>query len=170
MSQPDASTQAILSGDLSLADKIRRLSALGHSRSRIADLVGRSYQQVRQVLVEDERRARRVAEESKVGAGGAAASGVAQASPPFEEIWRLEVEADGVVRLPLPVQAALGVGPGSMVICELEGGGFRLLGPTAALERARSYLTRLPPPGDRSLSQELIADRRAEFIREESDD
>jgi hypothetical protein len=45
-----------------LADRIRTLAAAGHSRADIARMVDRSYQQVRQVLVEDEARSRRAKE------------------------------------------------------------------------------------------------------------
>ena len=47
----------------SISDRIRALAAAGHSRAEIARMMDRSYQQVRQVLVADEARSRRAAEE-----------------------------------------------------------------------------------------------------------
>lgn len=48
----------------SISNRIRALAAAGHSRAEIARMVDRSYQQVRQVLVDDEGRSRRAAEEA----------------------------------------------------------------------------------------------------------
>ena len=44
---------------MNISDRIRSLSAAGHSRAEVARIVDRSYQQVRQVLVADEARAQR---------------------------------------------------------------------------------------------------------------
>jgi hypothetical protein len=44
---------------INISDRIRSLAKAGHSRAEIARIVDRSYQQVRQVLVADEARARR---------------------------------------------------------------------------------------------------------------
>jgi hypothetical protein len=166
-----AAAKAILASDRSISDKIRALAADGWSRSEIADLVSRSYQQVRQVLVEDERRAGRAAGPSP-GAPAAAApppDGVAEESLPFGAALRLKLEPDGVLRLPSAVQAALGVRPGSVLVCELEGETVRILGPRAAWERLRSRLN-LPLAAERDLVAELIAERRTEAAREDRDD
>lgn len=56
----------------SISDRIRALAAQGRSRAEIARLVDRSYQQVRQVLVGDEARARRLARPETGQAPGAA--------------------------------------------------------------------------------------------------
>ena len=166
-----AAAKAIVASDRSISDKIRALALDGWSRSEIAGLVGRSYQQVRQVLVEDERRAgRSAASPAPAGpAQGAPAPGVAEESRPFGAVWRLQLEADGRVRLPGAVQAALNVRPGSVLICELDGDSLLMLGPRAAWERVRSRLN-LPPASERDLVAELIAERRAEAAREDRDD
>ena len=124
-----------------------------------------------QVLVEDERRAgRSAASPAPAGpAQGAPAPGVAEESRPFGAVWRLQLEADGRVRLPGAVQAALNVRPGSVLICELDGDSLLMLGPRAAWERVRSRLN-LPPASERDLVAELIAERRAEAAREDRDD
>ena len=49
------------SNPINISDRIRALAAAGSSRAEIARVVDRSYQQVRQVLVADEARARRSA-------------------------------------------------------------------------------------------------------------
>jgi len=169
----------ILESPRNISDKIRALAAAGYSRSEIAKLVDRSYQQVRQVLVEDERLGRREASrrssspslEGRTGSPEAGiGAGFEEAADTFGGIWRLQLENDGAVRLPKQVQAAMGVQPGGVLICELQGDGLKILTPEAALERARSYLVGLPSSDERDLVQELIDERRAEAAREQAGD
>jgi hypothetical protein len=167
-----AAAAAIVASGRNISDKIRALAGDGWSRSEIADLVDRSYQQVRQVLVEDERRAGRRAARPGLAPPQVDAppvEGVAEEALPFGATWRLKLGSDGVVQLPAAVQAALGVRAGGVLICELEGDSFRILGPRAAWERVRRRLD-LPARSERDLVAELIAERRAEAAREDGDD
>ena len=164
--------KAIVASDRTISDKIRALAGDGWSRSEIADLVHRSYQQVRQVLVEDERRAARAFGPPpfvQPDVDASSSDGMAEEALRFGAVWRLRLEPDGAVRLPSAVQAALGVRPGGVLICELEGDCLRILGPRAAWERVRARL-KLPAASERDLVAELIAERRAEAAREEGDD
>jgi hypothetical protein len=166
VAQPSVDPRAILEGGLSISDKIRRLHAAGYSRARIADLVDRSYQQVRQVLVEDERRANR----GRAAAPRAAPRATVQEpAVAFEGIVRLEVQAGGVIQLPPEVQAALNMRAGGVLIGELGPDRLVILSARAAALKAQALIAGLGNNPDRLLSEELIADRRAEAAREEVD-
>ena len=157
--------QAIVASNLSISEKIRRLAAAGFTRGQIAKLIDRSYQQVRQVLVEDERRAARQASGAPQSM---AAAGVAEAPTTFGGIYRLEIEENGVVRLPPAVMAALQVTTGSILISELGEDRLTLLSPRAAWRKVQDLVASMNIPPDRLLSEELIADRRAEAAREDA--
>lgn len=147
----------------SISDRIRELAAAGHSRADIARMVDRSYQQVRQVLVADEARARRQAEGSQraaapvnrpragVGEPSAAAySAMAEPRP-----VRLQVDAMGRVQLP----GAWGVPPGAVFIARNFHGSIVLMDVSQASEAARVASMGYE-------SDALIAERRLEAMRE----
>lgn len=164
----DFDPQSVVTSNLSVSDKIRRLSAAGYSRRQIADLVARSYQQVRQVLVEDERRAgRRMAAHSGPDLARPA-GGVAEAPVTFGGIYRLDVEDGGVVRLPPAVLAALQVSTGSVLISELGEDRLTLLSTGAAWRKVQDLVASLDLAPERLLSDELIAERRQEAAREDA--
>jgi len=149
-----------------ISDRIRVLHAQGHTRSEIAKLVDRSYQQVRQVLVEDERRA---------GPGRAAPNaipapphpqGVSEPPASFGGVHRLNVEADGSIRLPPAAQAVLGVRPGGVLIAELGEDRLVILNGRAAMARVDALMAPFRTEGGPLVSEELIAERRAEAARE----
>jgi hypothetical protein len=148
-----------------ISDRIRELAAAGHSRADIARMVDRSYQQVRQVLVNDEARARRA---RRPLAGGPttnpATTGVRE---PPAAAWRtlpeprparLQVDALGRVQLPPEWQ----VPAGAVFIARNFHGSIVLMDVTEASEAARiasmSYS-----------SDALIAERRLEAMREFDD-
>lgn len=158
---------AVVAAPLTVSDKIRRLAAAGYSRRQIADLIDRSYQQVRQVLVEDERRAKR---------RGEARSGISEGpspafSPPASEtgIYRLDIGPNGEIVLPEVVERALGLHRGGVAIAEFDGVIFSIMSSSAALKRAQDFVRSLNIPKGVSLADELIADRHREAEREDRD-
>jgi hypothetical protein len=157
---------AVLAAPLTLSDKIRKLAAAGYSRRQIADLVDRSYQQVRQVLVEDERRAKR---------SGPAQQGVAErpatslSAPAAKGVYRLPYSADGEISVPEDLEKALGLYRTGIAVAEFDGECLRILSSAAALKRAQDYVRSLNIPKGVSLADELIADRRREAEQEERD-
>lgn len=177
----DFDPHAIAASNLSISDKIRRLAAGGLSRRQIADHIGRSYQQVRQVLVEDERRAgrRRPSAPSAPLREPEALAGVAEPGRRFEGAqasadvedrgggaYRLAVREDGSVVLPPAVRAALGIDAPGAALARLEGAEFKLIGPATALKRIQDMLRPYAQEGV-SWVDELIADRRREAARED---
>lgn len=71
----------------------------------------------------------------------------------------------GRVVIPAEYRRALGIRPGDRVIMQLEDGEERLFTLDRAIRRAQDLVAEWFP-GDRLLSEELIAERRAEAARE----
>lgn len=71
---------------------------------------------------------------------------------------------DGRLVVPATFRKALGIKPGDEVVMVLEEGELRVLGARQAIARAQSLVRRYVPEG-RSLSQELIQERREEASR-----
>lgn len=166
----------IAAAQTTVSAKIRALDAAGFARADIARFLGKRYQHVRNVLVDDTQR-----EGGGYVLGRADLSGVREASATtFDQeadykafvqgsrgSYRLVVRPDGSVLLPKEVLAAFDAEPGRHVIAFLEGQEFRLISADEALRQAQEMVRRVIPPG-RSLSESLIADRRAEAAREEA--
>ena len=146
------------------ADKIRALDAAGHTRAQIHKLLGKRYQHVRNVL-EGDKLGRRSAAQIRDTADREV--GVKESGAIFEGIHRLEVGSGGTVRLPQAVQDALGARSGGVLIGELQADRFVILSGRAAALKARALIQGLGLNPERMLSEELIAERRAESARDE---
>lgn len=72
---------------------------------------------------------------------------------------------NGRLVIPAPLREALGLTAGDEVVLRVTDGELRLLSRAAAIERFQD-LVRARVPADRLLSEELIAERRAEAARE----
>lgn len=148
----------------SISDRIRELAAAGHSRADIARMVDRSYQQVRQVLVADEARARRGAAKPVQASGGEIPRGVQEPPAPAWQALReprparLQVDAMGRVQLP----AEWKVPAGAVFIARNFHGSIVLMDVTHASEAARVASMDYQ-------SDALIAERRLEAMREFDD-
>lgn len=148
----------------SISDRIRELAAAGHSRADIARMVDRSYQQVRQVLVADEARARRNAQGVSAAPVAAPARDVREpAATPYLAVpeprpVRLQVDALGRVQLP----REWAVASGSVFIARNFRGSIVLMDVSQASEAARIASMDYG-------SDALIAERRLEAMREFDD-
>ncbi len=78
---------------------------------------------------------------------------------------RTKLGDNGRLVIPVQYRKALDIEPGDDIILVLEEDGMRVLTPAAAIKRTQDLVRRSIPPG-RSLSNELIAERRAEAARE----
>lgn len=78
---------------------------------------------------------------------------------------RTKVGEGGRIVIPVEYRKALGVEPGDEVILVLEGEGVRILTRRQAVKRAQMLVRRYVPEG-RSLSEELLQERRAEAARD----
>jgi hypothetical protein len=169
---------AIAARQTTIADKIRALSAAGVARADIARFLGKRYQHVRNVLEDDA--------QSRPGGpdyvlGKADLSGVREESPPFgrdneayverrgRNVFWLDVKPDGSLPLPAEVVDLLEATPGHRVFVEVKDDRLTMMSAKAALQEAQAIVRKYIPAGV-SLSDELIADRRAEAAREAADD
>ena len=159
-----ASLHRAADSEVTISNKIRALAKIGASRREIADFVGRSYQQVRQVLVEDERR--RGAGRSGRPPGQPDHPPVQPSQdraepPPFGGAFRANVDANGRLILPEAALSALGLSGHSVVIGRIEEGEVTLIGAERAMRRAQALVRSLVPESA-SLADQLVADRRLE--------
>lgn len=82
-----------------------------------------------------------------------------------QRVFPAKVDRSGRVGMPAELRSALGVSAGSRVHWVKDESGVRIETQEEALRALRTYFTRLAPP-ERILSEELIAERRAEAERE----
>jgi hypothetical protein len=151
----------IVGSDMTVSDKIRALDAEGYPRADIARLLGKRYQHVRNVLEADKlQRPRPGARPDET-----AYPQLQEAGGPFGKVYRLPVDPEGRVTLPRDVIAVLGGGSG-VLIADLEEDRLVILSGRAAAMRAREIIMSGSHSPERILSEELIAERRAEASRE----
>ena len=77
---------------------------------------------------------------------------------------KTKISKDGRLVIPAEYRKALGLKPGDEVVMVLEEGELRVIGVHQAITRAQSLVRRYVSEG-RSLSQELIQERREEASR-----
>ena len=82
---------------------------------------------------------------------------------------KTKIGAGGRIVLPASCRAELGVRPGDEVMLHLENGEIRINTMAQAIRRFQAF-TRRHIPGDASLADELIAERRAEARRDAAED
>jgi hypothetical protein len=154
----------VVSSGMTVSDKIRALASGGLSRADIARTLRKRYQHVRNVLEADKLRAL-----SPDTPQDAPVTGVSEPPARYGDVVRLRVALDGTVRLPPEMLQHLRARPGGVLISEIHPDGVQLLSSRAAMERARAFAASLNIDPSRVLSEELIAERRAEVAREEEE-
>ena len=157
----------IVQSQATVSDKIRALARAGVSRADIARHLGKRYQHVRNVLEAD-----RVREAPPPSGFAEQASRDWVAPPPDPldrevRIFRLVVDNVGRVTLPPQVLSSWGLTPGSVLAGRFEGEELTVMTQDTSIRRAQALVRQFIPAGV-SLSEELIADRRAEAYREEN--
>ena len=78
---------------------------------------------------------------------------------------KVKLVEGGKLVIPASFRRELGVKPGDTLIVEMDGGELRVRSLPSAIARVQAQMRELNPEG-RLLSEELIADRRAEAARE----
>ena len=78
---------------------------------------------------------------------------------------RVKLVEGGKLVIPAAFRREMGVKPGDTLIVEMDGGELRVRSLPSAIQRVQARMRELNPEG-RSLVEELIADRRAEAVRE----
>jgi bifunctional DNA-binding transcriptional regulator/antitoxin component of YhaV-PrlF toxin-antitoxin module len=174
-----AQMQQIAEAHASISDKIRALDGAGVKRADIARFLNRRYQHVRNVLEGDKQRGRgaqaslerKVTTYQMLGCNATQPREVAErarlsASP--VAFFRVGVESDGRLLLPRHVVEAFGASPGEVLIATASNGELVLRTSSVAVGRAQE-LVRALIPGDHSLADSLIAERRREVEEERRD-
>lgn len=78
---------------------------------------------------------------------------------------RVKLVEGGKLVIPAVFRREMGVKPGDTLIVEMDEGELRVRSLPSAIQRVQARMRKLNPEG-RSLADELIADRRAEAVRE----
>jgi hypothetical protein len=134
------------------SDRIRALAAAGAPRAEIARFLGKRYQHVRNVLVDDAQRS------AGYQLGRADLSGVREEPARFDRsdesafverrgrgaFW-LRVRPDGSVYLPHEVIEALDAAPGNRVFAKLENGVLSIISGERAMEQVREMVRKYIP-------------------------
>ena len=79
----------------------------------------------------------------------------------------VRIAQGGRVVIPAEFRKALGVGIGDEMVIELQGEELRLRSRQDAIKRVQAIVRKYIPDENRSLADELIAERREETAREE---
>ncbi len=157
------SKDQVVAGLQTKSDKIRELAKAGYSRSEIADFLGVRYQFVRNVLVNDERVARRVDGTPRRDEREVRSAALSGAKP---DPVTARVGPDGRVAIPAEFLAALGLTGNDPVILSLDDDVIRLMSLPGSVRRVQAMVRRFVPEGV-SLVDELLAERRLEAERED---
>jgi len=164
-----AAMQRIAEAHASVSDKIRALDSAGVKRADITRFLNRRYQHVRNVLEGDKQRGRG----ALTGAGAEVTTYQNCAKQPRDvaeraglsgspgAFFRLNVDKDGGLPLPRHVVEAFGASAGEVLIATACKGELLLRTSSVAVNRAQE-LVRALIPGDDSLADSLIADRKRE--------
>jgi hypothetical protein len=162
--------QALAAPHATVADKIRALNGAGYPRADIARFLGKRYQHVRNVLEDDAQRGGAYVI-GRADLSGVRAPGVEEAAAePYVvdsgvAILRLAVREDGAVALPAMALQALGLRPGGVAVAELDGERLTIFSVQESIRRVQAMARELIP-GDHSLADGLVAERRQEAARE----
>lgn len=81
---------------------------------------------------------------------------------------QMKMSEGGRVVIPAEIRHSMGLKEGDTVLFDLRDGEAVLTTRKVRLARARALFRRYVPEGSPSLADELIAERRAEAVREES--
>ena len=156
----------IVTSNLSISDKIRRLDRAGQPRAEIARILGKRYQHVRNVLEADRVRAEAIARTSRAETSEATTpvpGGTPVRSDPALTggYLRLVVGPDGTLTLPAQLVAAMALGVGEAVVAHVRDGGLSIISARESMLQAQARVLARIPAGA-SLSEDLMADRRRE--------
>jgi hypothetical protein len=170
--RPDFSS--LVSAQATVSDNIRALARAGYSRAEIAGLLGKRYQHVRNVLVDDERKASSKPDPDTATRPQGMAEGRHIYQPPPARtgeilVW-VDVAPNGSLQLPEPACAALEIAQSGRVLVQVSGdGSVALLSARTAMLQAQAIMRSFVPAGV-SVVDELLAERKAEAARENEDD
>lgn len=88
--------------------------------------------------------------------------------PGQHEVYRTKLDKVGRIRLPADLREQVHLQAGEELIIIRDGDQLQLKTFAQVIKEAQDYFATIAPP-DRILSEELIAERRAEFAREQAE-
>ncbi len=141
--------ELITAGLLTKSAKIRALAEAEYSRNEIAKYLEISYQHVWNVL-------------------NAPAPTRPEGQPATTDVLTGTIGPGGRVVIPAACRKAMAVEEGDEVVLQLEDGTLHIMSRAAAIERARELVASYVP-AEVDLVEELLADRRREAVRENSE-
>ena len=145
----------------SKSDKIRCLRAAGYERGDIARYLNIRYQFVYNVDTAPQPKSAQPPQKVTAARRGPSESG----EPAPMWLWTA-IGKGGAIKLPSEILDAMGVVEGDQVQLALDGDVVRILSRAGAIRELQDQVRR-HVPGDVSLVDELLAERRAEAAREE---
>lgn len=152
--------------------KIRRLAAAGYKRADIARYLDIRYQHVRNVLTGPQPKRVNDVEprnDKTVPMSQSGPEGQAAAAPDAGQKWVwTTVGKNGRIDVPETFLQTIGVAEGDPIQLSVEGDVVRVLPRDAVIREVQAYVRRYIP-GDVSLVDELLEERRAEAARERDD-
>jgi bifunctional DNA-binding transcriptional regulator/antitoxin component of YhaV-PrlF toxin-antitoxin module len=98
---------------------------------------------------------------------GSAGGSTAQTDPSSVASTQLTISLEGRIVIPAEMRVAMRIGPDSKVTARVVDGELRVIAPAVAIRRAQE-LVRSTIPGNASLADELITERRAEAHLEDA--
>src|SRR5688500_1048169 len=133
--------EAVIDGIERITDKIRALHAAGFQRGEIATFLGRRYQQVRNVIKDDERRAANKSQAGSQIVTPAAAAGESEAAPVSSDSALVRIGRGGIVEIPSTMIERLKIAEGDRVLLTVVGGELRLLPRSAMIAQLKTALS-----------------------------
>ena len=155
---PDAvDMQRVVDGLATTSARIRALDAAGYARADIARFLGKRYQHVRNVLLQEPPRS-----------GAAHADSGPTREPGDVEPQRLRIAANGRLVIPADMRSAMLIDDSGHLTARVVRGELRVLAPRAAVRNLQKMMRDALPAGV-SVVDELIAERRADAQREDGE-
>ena len=165
---PSSMDQVVL-GLTTKSDKIRALNRAGYKRSQIADYLHIRYQHVRNVLVDEERKAGgRMQSHGYAGMAEDARSFTLAPEADAHRATRIVIGEDGSLILPPSLLAAAGISQGGAVLARFDDDEIKLVTPEATTRKIQAEVRKFVPEGV-SLVDELLKERRREAKLEQGD-
>ncbi|MEF2550947.1 hypothetical protein VQ042_06145 [Aurantimonas sp. A2-1-M11] len=153
---------AVTAGLPTKAAKIRALDKQGFKRADIARFLGIRYQHVRNTLV-------RPTAAHPNSATGASKQDAFAMHPDADAFTCISVDAEGRLVLPETFRRLMKIGDDGQLIARIdEDGELRLISPRAAIDKVRRMIAE-NSFGTGSPVDQLIAERRAEALRDEAE-
>ncbi len=168
----DVEMQRITAGLSTKSAKIRALAASGYKRADIARFMGIRYQHVRNVLEQplarrDREAPAQSADSEVTSAREDAAKFAFEPETESVRVYRFHVDTEGRIRLPNEILTALDTVPGGLITGRYHHDELHLMNIAASVRFVQGLAAPFIKEGEGNWSDQLIAERRAEAVRDD---